>query len=69
MTGPSLRILATFCLLPSTYSMVQSPSWEANGHPAGQEIFLLVLNPKLIIVFAYMFLVQIDLVHLRISPS
>ena len=37
------KYLLTYLL---TYSMVQSPSWEANWFAAGQEIPLILWNPK-----------------------
>ena len=39
-----VHVLSNFMLL--TYSMVQSPSWEANGFAASQEIPLILWNPN-----------------------
>ena len=36
----------TLCTSLLTYSMVQSPSWEANWFAAGQEILRISRNPK-----------------------
>ena len=46
--GNCREFLLTYLL---TYSMEQSPSWEANRFPASQEIPRIVWNPKFIIVF------------------
>ena len=42
-SSPELRVLLTYLL---TYSMVQSPSWEANWSAASQEFPHISRNPK-----------------------
>ena len=44
---PNIGVIL-FCALDSnnTYSMVQSPSWEANWFAASQEIPRILWNPK-----------------------